>query len=40
VCGNFIGFEQGHIFDEQPQHPLSLTRRECGIVPDAGEVGN
>ena len=36
---DFVGFEKRHIFDEQPQHPLSLTRREFGVGPDAREVG-
>src|SRR6516162_6594202 len=39
VGGNLVGLNQGHVFDEQPQHPLLLPRLEFRIIPDARKIG-
>src|SRR5262249_557907 len=39
VYRDLVRLEQSHIFDQQPKNALSLTYRECRIIPDPGKIG-
>ena len=37
---DYVVADQGDILDEQPQHPLAVSRRRARIIPDTWQVGD
>ena len=37
---DYVVADQGDILDEQPQHPLAVSRRRARIIPDTRQVGD
>ncbi len=35
-----VSLHKSHVFDQQPQHPLAISRRSVGIVPHARQIGS